>query len=183
MTAMASFEPAKWQKPAPLSYGAAVESLTAVAAPLFAGFSLAAVGVIGQDVEKFRWPGAAMLAFAAAAVSLIACVQFGFGARQYLYSASDVKDWWPDSAAGTDRDIKLRKQQRADYGQWELLSKWARRTYNLGLLGLLFGLSLLLPPRGGVGAQETMRWVAAYVALGAGLTEMIWIGLVTYKHR
>jgi hypothetical protein len=102
-------------KPAPLFYGSALESVSTVAAPLLAGFSLAAAVALGADAEKFRWSGGAMLSLTIAAVLLVSAVQCGFTARRHFYSAADVKDWRPDAQEDSDRELKLRERQQEDF--------------------------------------------------------------------
>jgi len=65
-----AFTPPKWRKPAPLSYGHAIDSVGTVGSSLLAGFSLASVIVVSGEAHAFRWPGATVLALAAAAVVL-----------------------------------------------------------------------------------------------------------------
>lgn len=81
-----AFTPPKWRKPAPLSYGHAIDSVGTVGSSLLAGFSLASVIVVTGEAHAFRWPGATVLALAAAAVVLIASVQFTYNTRQFLWS-------------------------------------------------------------------------------------------------
>jgi hypothetical protein len=172
---MNRFTPPRWEKPAPIGYGPAAESVYGVAAPLLAGFSLAATLAVSADDDRFRWPGAAMLAFSLAAILLLFCLQCGFTARQYLYSASDVRDWWPDLIEGSDREEKLRSVQAADFTRWEFWSGWTRRAYNSGLFFLLSALALALAPPRGDGAQTVFRWVAMGVALVAAAIEVAWM--------
>ena len=70
-----AFVPPKWRKPAPMGYGNAIDSVGTVGSSLLAGFSLASVIVVTSAAGQFRWPGAAVLALATAAVVLIAAVQ------------------------------------------------------------------------------------------------------------
>ena len=137
----------KWRKPSPLGYANAIDSLGAVASPLLAGFSLASVIIVRDDAANFRWPGAVTLALAVAAVLLVGAVQCAYNARQYLWSSADVADWWPDMQEGSDREQLLRDQQAEAFHRWEAWTKWTRITYDLGILALLAGLALALPPR------------------------------------
>lgn len=172
---MNTFRPPKWQKPTPIGYGPASEFVSGVAAPLLSGFSLTATLVMAQDDGKFRWPGAAMLAFTVAATVLVFSVQCGFTARQYLYSAADVRDWWPDVEDDSDRDQKLRRQQFEDFDKWSYWSRWARHLYNTGIVFLLVGLSLGMAPPGGDGVQESLRWAATALTQAAAAFEIVWI--------
>jgi hypothetical protein len=58
-----------------------VKSVGDVAAPLFAGFSFTAVIVVSVSVDKFRWPGWAILVLTIAVIVLIMAVQCSKYAR------------------------------------------------------------------------------------------------------
>lgn len=172
-----AFVPPKWRKPAPLGYGSAMDSVSSVAAPLLAGFSLASVIVVSDDAMNFRWPGAAILALAIAAVVLIGCVQCGYNARQYLWSGAEVSDWWPEMKVDTELEMLLRDEQTEAFHRWEAWVRWARLTYNFGILALLAGLGLGLAPQRNRGFQNNLRWVAVSMAFAACAGEAIWIGI------
>lgn len=171
----------KWRKPSPLGYGNAIDSVGSVASPLLAGFSLASVIVVADDAHHFRWPGAVVLALAIAAVSLIGTVQCAFNARQYLWSASEVSSWWPDMEEGTEREKLLRDEQEAFFYRWQMWARWTRATYAYGILALLAGLALALPPAHGTGTQSSLRWVACGVAFAACAGEAAWIVTVYWR--
>lgn len=171
----------KWRKPAPLGYGSAIDSVGAVAAPLLAGFSLASVIVVSDDAANFRWPGAVMLALATAAVLLVAAVQCGYSARQYLWSPAEVSAWWPDLEGGSQREALLRDEQAEAFGRWVAWTRWTRVVYDTGILALLAGLALALPPPHGTGTQESLRWVASAVAFVACAGEGTWIVMVSWR--
>ncbi|MER7456625.1 hypothetical protein [Micromonospora sp. NPDC126480] len=177
------FVPPKWEKPAPLSYGVALETVSTVAAPLLAGFSLAGSVAIGQDFDKFRWPGLVVLLLVGAAVLLLSALQCGFTARRYLYSAADVRDWWPDVADDSDRERKLRDQQRHDYRRWHHWSGWTRWSYNTGLAVLLLAVAAAVAPPGGDGAQEAIRWLATGLAVSAAAVQLAWQPLTSYRRQ
>jgi len=172
-----AFVPPKWRKPVPLGYGNAVDAVGTVAAPLLAGFSLASAVVVVDDATNFRWPGAAVLALALAAILLITAVQCAFNGRQYLWSAADVSDWWPDLVQGSRREELLRAEQERFFHRWESWVKATRLTYNAGIFTLLASLALVLPPLQGVGSQETLRWVATGIASAACVGEAAWIAI------
>jgi hypothetical protein len=106
-----AFVPPKWRKPAPLGYGNAIDSVGTVGSALLAGFSLASVIVVTSAAGQFRWPGAAVLALAAAAVALIASVQFTYNTRQFLWSGADVRDWWPELQENSELETRLRRSR------------------------------------------------------------------------
>lgn len=137
-----TFVPPKWRKPSPLGYGNAIDSVGSVASPLLAGFSLASVIVVADDADHFRWPGAVVLALGIAAVILIGTVQCAYNARQYLWSAAEVSNWWPDMKEGSEFERLLRDEQSAAFHRWAGWARWARITYDCGILALLAGLAL-----------------------------------------
>ena len=171
----------KWRKPAPLGYGNAIDSVGAVAAPLLAGFSLASVIIVSDDAANFRWPGAVMLALTVAAVMLVAAVQCGYSARQYLWSPAEVFAWWPDLEGGSQRETLLRDEQAEAFGRWVAWTRWTRIAYDSGILALLAGLALALPPPRGTGGNEILRWVASGVAFAACTSEAFWIVMVSWR--
>jgi hypothetical protein len=176
-----AFVPPKWRKPAPLAYGNAIDSVGAVASPLLAGFSLASVILVSDDAGNFRWPGAVVLALAIAAATLIGAVQCAYNARQYLWSADDVHNWWPDMEEGSERERLLRGEQSEAFHRWEAWARWTRITYNCGILALLAGLALALPPQHGVGMQDGLRWAASGLTFAACAGEAYWIAAVAWR--
>ncbi|MFI0141500.1 hypothetical protein [Streptomyces luteogriseus] len=171
---MPAFEPPRWSKPAPLGYGQAADAAHFVAAPLLASASVAVIGVIGADGDKFRWPGAAMLLLSLAALALVGSVQYGFHARALLYSVGDLESWWgrPDLDS---REESLRQRQHHDFQQWKSKIDKAVGTYNIGVALLGAGVSLCVaPPPGSAVGDAVPRWIAC-AAVGAGaLAEFVW---------
>jgi hypothetical protein len=167
----------KWRKPAPLGYASAMDSLGSVAAPLLAGFSLASLVAISDDAPNFRWPGAAILSLVIAAIALIGAVQCSFNARQYIWSAAEVVEWWPDMEEGSPREVRLRNEQDLAFRRWKAWVKWARTTYDVGILSLLTALALTIPPPHSAGIQSSLRWGASGVAFAACACDAAWIVL------
>ncbi len=145
--------------------------MAGIAAPLLAGFSLTLVGVIASSPGSFRWPGTDILMLVIPAVLLVACVQFGFQARSYLYSAADIVAWRPDFPY----ENALKDQQARHFKLWQ---KWERRAggaYDLAICALAVGVALTVaPPRYGA-AEAGLRWSASLLALVAGAAEAAWI--------
>jgi hypothetical protein len=176
-----AFVPPKWRKPAPLGYGSAIDSLGSVAAPLLAGFSLASVIIVSDDSVNFRWPGAVVLALAIAAVALIGSVQCAYYARQYLWSGAEVSDWWPEMKADTGLETLLRREQAEAFYRWGGWIRWARTTYDFGIMALLAGLGLGLVPLHDSGFQSSLRWAAVSVAFVACVGEAAWIVIASWR--
>ncbi|MEU6299266.1 hypothetical protein [Streptomyces erythrochromogenes] len=135
-----------------------------MAAPLLAGASVATVGVLGADGDKFRWPGPAMFCLTLAAIALIASIQSAFRARGYLYSPAELRDWWEGEQAPSDG--VLQQEQRQDFERWMLWVNRAALVYNLGIVFLGCGVAgLLAPPDGASEAHAGVRWLAAGAAV------------------
>jgi hypothetical protein len=168
------FRRPQWAKPAPLGYGQAADAAHFVAAPLLASASVALIGVIGADGEKFRWPGPALLALALASVTLIGSIQYGFHARADLYSAGDLEDWWgPEDLK--DRKQALQERQRDDFERWKGTIDRAVVTYNLGITLLGAGVALCLaPPSTAPAMQAAFRWIACAAVAAATVAELAW---------
>ncbi|MDH6226786.1 MULTISPECIES: hypothetical protein [Streptomyces] len=174
-----------WRKPSPLGFGAAVDAVTNVAAPLLAGFSVAAIGVVGADSDKFRWPGPALFCLTLSALLFVTCVQFGFHARRHLYSYADLTAWWTeDELADTDRRRLLRDEQRHDFDLWNRWRGRAYVAYSGGLVVLWTGVALvLLPPGPGTASDTAFRWAASAVAACAAVGEVVWSAYEPVRRR
>ncbi|HEY2304990.1 MAG TPA: hypothetical protein VGI05_03830 [Streptosporangiaceae bacterium] len=168
-----AFVPPKWRKPAPLGYGNAIDSVGTVGSALLAGFSLASVIVVTSAAGQFRWPGAAVLALATAAVVLIASVQFTYNTRQFLWSGADVHGWWPELQENSELETRLREEQAESFGRWQAWARWTRAAHGAGVLILLAGLAVALPPPRG--AQGGLRWGAFCVAAAGCAGEAVWM--------
>lgn len=163
-----------WRKPSPLGYGAAVDAVTNVAAPLLAGFGIATIGVVSADTGRFRWPGPLLLCLTLSALLFVSCVQCGFHARRHLYSYADIAAWWSDEEIRERRDL-LREEQTADFESWNLWRGRAYAVYSGGMFMLWIGVALtLVPPAPGSSLDTGFRWAAAVVASGAALGEAVW---------
>lgn len=182
---MSGLPPQLWSKPAPLGYGPALDAMANVAAPLLAGFSITAIAAIAASSDKFRWPGAALLILTLAAVLLVASLQFGFTARQHLYSAADVVAWWgQEDMAQAGRSERLQREQHKDYMSWERWSSKARVAYNAGITVLAAGVALALAPPYQVHHSEAvLRWIAAAIAAVGALGEIAWGTIPSVRQR
>jgi len=163
-----------WRKPSPLGYGQALEAASTVAAPLLAGFSIAFVGVVGADADKFRWPGQAMLLSLCAGIALVAAIQCGFTARKFLYSPAELSEWWtPEDLKVAGRAERLREEQRAAFAIWQRWAGYSRHAYNLGIV--LFAAAagtVVAPPHAIGGEQAFLRWCGMALAMGAAAAEL-----------
>jgi hypothetical protein len=179
---MSNFQRPAWRKPAPLGYGSALDSMSNVAAPLLAGFSITAIAAVAADSDKFRWPGAALVALTLATILLVASLQFGFHARGYLYSGEDLHAWWTAEELERRSD-ELQQTQHDHFDLWKQWSAKARLAYNAGIIVLAVGIALLLaPPHSVVHAEAILRWIAAALAGLGALGEFGW-GAFPAIHR
>ena len=163
-----------WKVPSPCGAPAAVETLSTIAAPLLAGFSITLAGVIIQASERFRFPGIALLLLVIAGVLLLSCVQCGFWARHYYMRPGDAIEWWPDYESNLHRRKMLVNEQRQSYARYKRWSKLARHTYSFGIVVFLLGIMVTLIPTG-AGWQSKVQWGAVSVAALAAAGELIWL--------
>ena len=112
-----------------------------------AGFSLAAVVVIADAPEHFRWPGAAELALTIGSVVLVVAAQASRSGAYYY------------------EDYRKKSRHRI----------WV--AYHAGIIALLAGLGAALAPlegvagQPGVAGQQGLRWAATGVAFAVALGE------------
>jgi len=164
-----------WETPHLYGESEALNSMGTIAAPLLAGFSLAAmVQTITITTGAARWPEVALLLFMLAAVLFVASVQAMFWARQYQASPAEIKDWWPD-AADPQRFRLLRREQKWHAAGFRMWANRARVTYSAALLCLLAALTLLAVPAQSHGPAPSWRWLAVAVGGTAFAAEAIWI--------
>lgn len=181
MTAQRSTDDtADWWRPTYLGSPSAVESMSTIAAPLLAGFSITLIGVLSQAPEKFRLLGPALVALTLAAALFIMSVQCGFWARQYLWSPGEAQAWHPAGTedpghAGQAELVRAQRRAALGYQGW---SRRAKTFYSHGLFALLFGLAAALVPHGGTASgseHAPWRWTAAGIAALVLLFEIFWV--------
>lgn len=185
----ANYRGPTWQFPMPLNRGIAVDSMASVAAPLLAGFSITLIGVVAQAPQSFRWPAATLFVLIVVVILMVACVQFGFRARPYLYSPGDIENWWPDRKPKWIIQ-SLVEQQKGHYAEWLKWHSRARLSYNSAIVVLGIGLALVaVPPLSYEGAsgpldglESSIRWIAAGLALAGATTELAWILVDNVRH-
>jgi hypothetical protein len=163
----------------------ALDAMANVAAPLLAGFSITVIAAVAAGSDKFRWPGAALLTVTLAAALLVTSLQFGFTARQHLYSAADVAAWWAQEDLGEPGRLqRLREEQHVNYALWERWGTKARMAYNSGITVLAVGIALVLaPPSSAGGSEAVLRWTAAAVAAAGALGEVAWGAIPAFRRR
>ena len=173
--------PPSWQFPVPFGRGTATDTMTGVAAPLLAGFSLTLLGVVAQAPGSFLLPGPALFTLTATTILMVGCVQLGFRARSYLYSAADITAWWPEPRPSIVTEA-LQRQQTGHFAMWLLWSNRARVAYNAAIIMLALGVALVLAPPGSYDSgripvsvpESSIRWAACALAAAAGVGELGW---------
>jgi hypothetical protein len=165
-----------WEIPDPYGQQDALNSMGTIAAPLLAGFSLAAmVQTLTVTADEARWRDAAFLLFMLAAVLFVTAVQAMFWARGYQTTPSEIMAWWPDAPDSKQRLELLRKEQRRLAAGFRMWSDRARVIYGAALLCLLAALTVLAVPPQSDRAVPFMRWLAVAVGATAFIAEAVWI--------
>jgi hypothetical protein len=81
----------------PYGYADAIITMSSVAAPLLAGFSITCMTLVVQGYERLRYPGLTLTLLSVASVLLLMTVQYGFWARRWWWGTlGGVLDAWPD---------------------------------------------------------------------------------------
>lgn len=164
-----------WETPDLYGEAEALNSMGTIAAPLLAGFSLAAmVQTLAINTREARWPDVALLLFMLAAILFITTVQAMFWARGYQTTPQEIKEWWPD-ADDHERLTLLRRAQRRHAAGFRMWSNRARVTYSAALLCLLAALTILAIPPQHYEQAPFWRWLAAAVGAAVLLIEIFWI--------
>jgi hypothetical protein len=167
---------------APEFYGdaSALHSVSSVAAPLLAGGALALGGVVIQQQDALRYPGAVLLLLVLAVFALVFAVQSGFWAQRHWATPSDMEQWYghlPEQDV-----IEIVEEDAADDRVSYRL--WAARTgvgfaVGLVLLWAAFG-TAIIPSEGD--EQTVLRWIASATAYAAAAFEVVWT-VVSWKFR
>jgi hypothetical protein len=163
-------ETPKWSVPSPFGQAAAIEGMASVASPLLAGFAVTFAGLVLASSQDVRWVSAALGLLMAAALSLIAALQCGFHARQWVITPSEILEWYPN--ASDERIAELEIEQKTHHANHQTWADRARWTYNLGILLFLAGLVVALVPPGTVSNGRLA--VVAIILLGFSL-EAAWM--------
>ncbi len=163
-----------WETPDLYGEAEALNSMGTIAAPLLAGFSLAAMAqTLTIKTSEARWPDAALLLFMLAAVLFVTAVQAMFWARGYQASPAEIKAWWPD-VTDPQRLKRLQREQKRHAAGFRMWSNRARVTYSAALLSLLAALTILAVPPDSYGQAAVLRWLAVAVGAAAFIAESIW---------
>jgi hypothetical protein len=152
-----------WSLPGYFGRAAAIDGMGAVAAPFLAGIAIALAVLVISNPTDFGEEGMSLFALVLATCALVSCVECTFWARQYAITPSQFLEWAP-----LQSDEWLEAEQRAALNSFERWAKWARRAYNLGILGFAWAIVAMLVPTGGL--KDADRWrLAAFVLAAAWL--------------
>ena len=163
-----------WTVPTPYGAPAATESLSTIAAPLLGGFSVAVASLVISASDKFRLFSISLLLLAVAFVLLVLCVQCGFWSRYYFVKPDEDVAWWPDYDSNVDRQAMVHSEQQEWYVLYRIWAARSRKTYSLGIVAFLLGLSMALVPSG-TGWQAVVQWITVGIVGLAAIGEAIWV--------
>jgi hypothetical protein len=159
----------------PYYYGGAgaIESMSSIAAPLLAGGALAFIGIVLQQQQALRFPGAVLLISLTALMALIFAVQCGYWARQHAVTPQEIEQWWPD----LDEEVRLQRvradwwQEKADY------TVWAGRTrllFGFGVTAVWLAVGIAVVPTA-TDKDAVLRWLAVSFCLVIAIMEALWL--------
>jgi hypothetical protein len=164
--------PTVWRFPEPLGAAAGGAFFGGTAAPLLAGFSLAAVVALANDAARGLRGDVAVALFAAAAALLLFAVQAAAAASTYSATPAERLGWFPQASHDDAWLRKTRDEQWRDAGLAAALRHRLRIAYNLGILAFLGGLVAALTP--GPGDWTAPRYVGLAVVVSAVALEISW---------
>jgi hypothetical protein len=167
--------------PPPVPYGAfaIVDGLGGVAAPLFAGFAVTLIALVIQISPMLRYPDAALVLFAVAAVLFLQVVQLNARSRGYAVTPVQLREWHPDFD-DPDRQRVLAWELTHHRACWVYLVRRTRQRYNVAILAMLLGVIVMLVPRAGLTAW---RFAAIGVLGLVTLTELLELADQLLQHR
>jgi hypothetical protein len=125
------------------------------------------IGLIVPDTTKFRWPGVGLLLLALAAVLFVASVQCAFWAKEYAITPGDLDAWYGDMSKHDK--IAYQRAHQLNFRRWVARMN---KSYRLGILALLSGMTVALVPTGGFGWT---RGAAIGIIIVGFLTELLWV--------
>ncbi|MFD6408152.1 hypothetical protein [Nocardia asteroides] len=147
----------------------ALEAMYYITQPLLTAGTVALIGVVAADADKFRAPSAGLLTLTITTFAFVASIQLYAHARKFIYSRAEVEQWC-DPAQFRANERRIRGTQRANYERGSRQAWWAALCSNIGFVGLPISLAIcLLPPTTAAGGTAAMRWVACALSAAVGL--------------
>jgi len=95
-------------------------------------------------------------------------------------SGTDVRHWWPELQEHSELETRLSEEQDETFGRWQFWARWARTANGAGVLVLVAGLALSLPPPA-AGAQGGLRWAAFGVTAAGCAGQACWTVGIWYR--
>ncbi len=80
----------------------------------------------------------------------------------------------------SELETRLREEQAESFGRWQVWAKWTRAAHGAGVLILLAGLAVAVPPPPG-GAQGGLRWAAFGVVAAGCVGEALWTAAISLR--
>jgi len=164
-----------WATPKLYGEAEALNNMGSIAAPLLAGFCLAAtVQTLTITTRDARWPNIAVLLFMLASLLFIATLQVMLWARRYHVVPSELTAWWPD-ADQPRRSEELQRIQQLHAAGFRLWANRARIAYRAAQLCLSAGFTILAVPPESPTQLSIFRWLAVGIGAAGFTSEVIWI--------
>jgi hypothetical protein len=153
-----------------------------VSAPLLAGFSLTLAVLVIQADDSFHWAGCCVVLVCGRRAGIHRRRPVHVRARQYSVTPPEIEMWWKDPDESGRREM-LRREQRYYRREHESWARLARRAYDIGIVGFLFAVVVVLIPRGGLGAATDARLAVVALAAAGCVAEVAWIGATSFSRR
>jgi len=164
----------RWQVPYPYGYGASIDSMGSISAPLLAATSTALVGLVLTLGDAIRWSNAALFLLIGSSFAFVSAVQLTFWARRFVVTPSELAEWWPERFESKDSELEW--EQRFHYQRFLVWADRAKAAYNSGVLLLLASLPVMLIPKGPrLWDVNHVRLATAALAVAAFAVEAGWI--------
>lgn len=160
-----------WKSPSPVGVMEGLRGVGTIAAPLLAGFSLAAIATVASADSPPPLTDYAIAALALTSVLMLFALQFSFLALQHAAPPEQRLDWHPEAAMCESVLETERRWQARDLALMNHYVDLTKLFYDVGLLFLIGGLILLIVPASWTAA----RIVAVVIAVLAGAVEAFWI--------
>jgi hypothetical protein len=162
-----------WFRTRPVGNDRMVSTTGGVAAPLLAGFCLAAIAQLVSADDPPNTTPYGIAFFAAASVCLLNALQLSAIALGYWASPSQRLDYYPEARFDDKALAKVRDRQWQETRVRLRYVRHAGNLYNAGLVGFLVGLMLILVPDD----PWPWPWVSIITVLVVALAivlELVW---------
>ncbi|ASU84909.1 hypothetical protein CDO52_20815 [Nocardiopsis gilva YIM 90087] len=161
----------RWRVPLPHGRTESIRAMGTIAAPLLGGFSLAATAALVTAEAPPVLVDWALIAFVAAAVGFVFCVQFTAAGLGYAATPEERLMWFPSASSDAELMARVERVQAMDAELEVRYVYRARLTYRVGLVAFLAGIVLICIP-------DSLNWprvAAATLAALALAIELVWL--------